>query len=120
MSILELHLESLNHRVDGRRNQYFRKVNQETYIHRQVSLVGGQLSVPSRFAAVYTWLTASVTSGRGDPALLSWIDPVLGNLGSPLLVGLGSTGTVRCRQTCPALAKFDKQASLGTGCCALP
>ena len=62
-----------------------------TYIHiyipvgRQVSLVGGQLSVPSRCTAVYTWLlTASVTSGRGDPALLSWIDPVLGNLGLPL------------------------------------
>ena len=41
----------------------------------------GQLSVPSKCTAVYTWLlTASVTSGRGDPALLSWVDPVLGNL----------------------------------------
>ena len=46
--------------------------------------MGGQLSVPSRCTAVYTWLlTASVTSGRGDPALLSWVDPVLGNLGKP-------------------------------------
>ena len=73
--------------------------------------MGGQLSVPSRCTAVYTWLlTASVTSGRGDPALLSWVDPVLGNLGLPLLVGLGSTGIVRCWQTCPELAKFDKQA----------
>ena len=65
--------------------------------------MGGQLSVPGRCtAAVYIWLlTASVTSGHGDPALLSWVDPVLGNLGLPLLVGLGSTGTVRCRK--PAL-----------------
>ena len=60
-------------------------------VGRRVLLVGGQLNVPSRCTAVYTWLlTASVTSGRGDPALLSWIDPVLGNLGLPLLVGLGS------------------------------
>ena len=102
-----------------------------TYIHtysstidtygRRVSIVGGQLSVPSRCTAVYTWLlTASVTSGHGDPALLSWVDPGLGNLGLPLLVGLGSTVTVRCWQTCPELAKFNRQASLGTGCCALP
>ena len=94
-----------------------------TYIHtgRWVSLVGGQLSVPSRCTAVYTWLlAASDTSGRGDPALLSWVDPVLGNLVLPLLVGFGSTGTVRCWQTCPALAKFDRQASLGMGCCASP
>ena len=82
-----------------------------TYIGRRVSLVGGQLSVPSRCTAVYTWLiTASFASGRGDLALLSWVDPVLGNLGLPVLVGLGST----------ELAKFDRQASLGTGCCALP
>ena len=81
-----------------------------TYI--RVSLVGGQLSVPGKCTAVYTWLlTASVTSGRGDPALLSWVDPVLGNLGLPLLVGLGSTETFRCRQTCPALAKFDRRAA---------
>ena len=81
----------------------------------------GQLSVPSRCTAVYTWLlTASVTSGHGNPAFLSWVDPVLGNLGLPLLVGLGSTGTVRCLQTCPSLAKFDRQASLGTNGCALP
>ena len=81
----------------------------------------GQLSVSSRCTAMYTWLlTASVTSGRADPALLSWVDPVSGNLGLLLLVGLGSTGTVKCWQTCPALAKFDRQASLGTGCCALP
>ena len=86
-----------------------------TYIGRQVSLDGGQLSVPSRCTAVYTWLlTASVTSRRGDPALLSWVDPVLGNLGLPLLVGLGSTGTARCWQTYPVLAKFDRQANLGT------
>ena len=83
--------------------------------------MGGQLSVPSRCTAVYTCLlTASVTSGRGNPALLSWVDPVLGNLGLPLLAGLGTTGTVRCWQACPELAKFDRQASLGTGCCALP
>ena len=55
------------------------------------SLMGGQLSVPSRCTAGL--LTARVTSGHGDPALLSWVDPVLGNLGLPLLVGLGSTGT---------------------------
>ena len=79
-----------------------------------------QLNVPSKGTAVYTWLlTAIVTSGCGDPALLSWVDPVSGNLGLPLLVGLSSTGTVRCWQTCPALAKFDRQASLGTGCCTL-
>ena len=78
--------------------------------------MGGQLSVPSRCTAVYTWLlTASVTSGHGDPALLSWVDPVLGNLSLSLLAGLGTTGTVRCWQTCPELAKFDRQASLGTG-----
>ena len=54
-------------------------------IGRWVSLVGGQLSVPSRCTAVYTWLlTASVASGRGDPALLSCVDPVSGNLGLPL------------------------------------
>ena len=42
-----------------------------TYIGKQVSLVGEQLSVPSRCTAVYTWLLiAGVTSGRGDPALL--------------------------------------------------
>ena len=77
--------------------------------------------MPSRCTAVYTWLlTACVTSARGDPALLSWVDPVLGNLGLPLLVGLGSTETVRCWQTCPVLVKFDRQASLGTGCWALP
>ena len=81
----------------------------------------GQLNVPSRCTAVYTWLlTASATSGRGHPALLSWEDPVLGNLGLPLLVGLNSTGTVRCQQTCSVLAKFERQASLGTGCCTLP
>ena len=83
--------------------------------------MGGQLSVPSRCTAVYTWLlTAIVTSGRGDPAMLSWVDPVLGNLGLPLLVRLGSTRTVRCWQTCPGLAKSDRQAILGTCCCTLP
>ena len=88
---------------------------------KRVSLVGGQSSVPSRCTAVYTWLlTASVTSGRGDPALLSWVEPVLGNLGLPLMVGLGSIGTVSCWQTCPVFAKFDRQASLGTGCCTVP
>ena len=36
--------------------------------------MGGQLSVPRRCTAVYTWLlTASVTSGRGYPALLNWV-----------------------------------------------
>ena len=91
--------------------------NIHTYIHmlpytgKRVSLVRGQLSVPSRCTAVYTWLsTAGVTSGRGNPALLSWVDPVLGNFGLPSMVGLGSTGTVRCWQTCPMLAKFDRQA----------
>ena len=94
--------------------------NIHTYIGKCVLLVGGQMIVPSRSTAVYTWLlTASVTSECGDPALLSWVDPVLGNLNLPLLVGLGSTGTVRCQQTCPVLANFDKQASLGTGCYAL-
>ena len=59
-----------------------------------------------------TWLlAASVTSGHGDNALLSWVDQILGNLGLLLLVGLGSTGTVRCRQTCPVLAKFDRKAN---------
>ena len=81
--------------------------------------MGGQLSVPGKCTAVYTWLlTASMTSGCGDPALLNWVDPVLGNL--DLLVGLGSTGTVMCQQTCPALAKSDRQPSLGMGCCTLP
>ena len=65
-------------------------------------------------------MTKGVISGHGDPALLSWVDPVLGNLGLPLMVGLGSTGTVRCWQTCPMLAKFDRQESLGMGCCTLP
>ena len=70
--------------------------------------------MPSRCTAVYTWLlTASDTSGRGDPALLSWVDPVLGNLGLPLLFGLGNTGTSRCRQTCPALAKFVQTSKPG-------
>ena len=70
---------------------------------------------------MYTWLlTAGVTSGLDDPALLSWVEPVLRNLGLSLMVGLDSTGTVRCWQTCPVLAKFDRQASLGIGCCALP
>ena len=92
-----------------------------TYIAGFCLWGGGQLSVPCRYTAVYNWLlTASVTSGRGDPALLSWVNPVLRHLGLPLLVGLGSTRTFRCRQTCPALAKFDRQASLGTGCWALP
>ena len=66
----------------------------------------------SRCTAVYTWfLAAGVTSGRSDPTLLSWVDPVLGNLGLSLMVGLGSTGTVTCWQTCLVLAKFDKQAA---------
>ena len=54
--------------------------------------MGQQLIVPGRCTVVHTWLlTASVTSGRGDPALLSWMGPVLGNLGLPLLDDLGST-----------------------------
>ena len=61
--------------------------------------MGGQFSVPSRCTAQYTWLlTASVTSGRGDPALLSWVDPVLENFCLLLLVGLGSPGTARVSQ----------------------
>ena len=92
-----------------------------TYIGRRVSLVGGQLSVPSKCTAVYTWLlTAGVTSGRGDPALLSWVESVLGNLGLTSVVGLFSTGTFRCWKTCPVLAKFGRQANLGMSCCSLP
>ena len=97
----------LNHHVDGWLQISCRRVNFGTYIHTVLLCILGLLS-------------ASVTSGRGHPTLLSWVDPVLGNLGLPLLVGLGSTGAVRCWQTFPALAKFDRQASLGTGCCALP
>ena len=77
--------------------------------------------MPSWCTAVHTWLlTAGVNSRCGDLALLSWVDPVMGNLSSPLMVGLGSTGTVRCWQICPVLAKFDRQASLGMSCCTLP
>ena len=85
-----------------------------TYVHKgkRISLVGGQLSVPSRCTAVYTWLlTAGVASGHGNPALLRWVDSVSGNLGLPLMVGLGSTETVRCWQACPVLANLaEKQA----------
>ena len=61
-----------------------------TYIGRRVSLVGGQLSVPSRCTALHTWLlTASDTSGHGDPALLSCVNPVLETLAVLELSGVG-------------------------------
>ena len=89
--------------------------NIHTYIHilpytgKRVLLVGGQLSVPSRCTVVYTWLsTAGVTSGRGNPALLSWVDPVLGNFGLPF--NGWPWQYWNCWQTCPVLAKFDRQA----------